>query len=296
MQYGKDMAFCRQYIEAHLNEEIAPRALADMLGYSYYHFCHVFRICHNMPVGEYIRKKRLKKAVEALEKGAQITEIALTFGFDTPSGFSKAFRREFGMSAREYRRNITKGMMNKKKGGAAMHVRYEKKDGFKAVGYSIDPQDGQKVDLPASGAYWFGLDFSSASSEDYARLAKTENGYADQIGLWYRPEEKNGDLSYFFGVVVESFDFVPTGMVTLEMPAAEYAVFTTESADLANDKQAFCNAIKSAWKYIFEEWFAQSDYVYDQDKYAFEFYTDKNGGMDCEQAVADIYIPVKKKN
>ncbi|MCB8818493.1 helix-turn-helix domain-containing protein [Desulfosporosinus shakirovi] len=30
-----------------------------------------------------------------------MTDIALALGFDTPSGFSKAFRREFGMSARE---------------------------------------------------------------------------------------------------------------------------------------------------------------------------------------------------
>lgn len=292
MNYKMDMKRCQDYIEAHICEELTPRRLAELLGYSFYHFCHVFRICNNMPIGEYLRKRRLQKAVEALGDGTYITDIALDFGFDTPSGFSKAFRREFGMSAREYRRRMGKQIFDEKKGEMVVKVVITKKDDFKAVGYSIAPKDGNKVDIIKSGAYWLGSDFSSVSPEDYVKLTKSG---ADQIGMWFHPEEKSGDLSYFFGPIVDNFDFVPKGMVTVEVPATDYAVFTTDPADLANDKEAFCNTIQKTWKYIFEEWFEKSDYSFDQEKFAFEFYTDKNGGMDSNHAVADIYIPVKKK-
>ena len=292
MNYKTDMERCQDYIEAHICEELTPRRLAELLGYSFYHFCHVFRICNNMPIGEYLRRRRLQKAVEALENGANITDIGLTFGFDTSSGFSKAFRREFGMSASEYRRRMGKQILDEKKGETIMKVTLTKKDSFKAVGYSIAPKDGKTVDIIKSGAYWLGSDFSLVSNEDYTKLAK---GNADEIGMWFHPEEKDGDLSYFFGPEVDNFDFVPKGMVTVEVPAADYAVFTTEPANLANDKEAFANTIQKTWKYIFEEWFDKSDYIFEQEKFAFEFYTDKNGGMDCDNAVADIYIPVKKK-
>lgn len=292
MNYKADMERCQDYIEAHICEELTPRRLAELLGYSFYHFCHVFRICNDMPIGEYLRRRRLQKAVEALRNGLNITDIALTFGFDTPSGFSKAFRREFGMSASEYRRRMVNQILDEKKGGMVMKVTIIKKESFKAVGYSIAPKDGKQVDIIKSGAYWLGSDFSLVSPEDYAKLAK---GNADEIGMWFHPEEKDGDLSYFFGPVVDNFDFVPKGMVTVEVPAADYAVFTTDPVDLANDKEAFANTIQKTWKYIFEEWFDKSDYIFEQEKLAFEFYTDKNGGMDCDHAVADIYIPVKKK-
>jgi len=292
MSYKTDMERCRDYIEAHICGEITPRMLAELLGYSFYHFCHVFRICNDMPVGEYLRRRRLQRAVEAIEKGARITDIGLDFGFDTPSGFSKAFRREFGMSPSEYRRRMNKQMVYEQKGGVVMKVRMVKKDSFKAVGYSIAPKGGKEVDIIESGAYWMDSDFSSVSREDYAKLAK---GRADQIGMWFHPEEESGSLSYFFGPVVDDFDFVPKGMIKVVIPAADYAVFTTEPADLANDKKAFGRAIQKTWKYIFEEWFEKSDYVFDQEKFAFEFYCNENGDMDCTHAVADIYIPVKKK-
>lgn len=291
MNYKTDMEECLSYIEAHICEEISPRRLAELVGYSFYHFCHVFRICNDMPVGEYVRKRRLQKAAEGLDRGEQITDIALALGFDTPSGFAKAFRREFGMSAREYRKARGSDSILKTKGEIGMKVIMMSKDGFKAVGYSIAPREGDKADMIKSGAYWLGSDFSSVSYEDYNKLAR---GGVDQVGMWFRPEE-NGNLYYFLGPEVENFDFVPPGMATVEIPAAEYAVFTTEPADLANDKKAFADVIRKAWKYIFEEWFAESGYSFDQEKYAFEFYTDENGDMDSNQAVADIYIPIKKK-
>lgn len=104
MDYRSDMRQCLQYIDEHIDEKITPQLLAERFKYSFYHFCYVFRICNNIPVGRYLRKRRLERAICEFQEGKSITEIALASGYNTASGFSKAFRREFGMSAREYRR------------------------------------------------------------------------------------------------------------------------------------------------------------------------------------------------
>ncbi|WP_347491299.1 AraC family transcriptional regulator [Desulfoscipio sp. XC116] len=295
MSYKRDMERCRDYIETHIREDITPRGLAKLLGYSFYHFCHVFRICNDMPVGVYLRRRRLQRALDTLGQGARITDIALDFGFETPSGFAKAFQKEFGMSASAYRKMLLQQNEFDTKGGMVMNVQFKRKDGFKAVGYSIAPEDrkvAKEAKLSDLGAYWLYADFSSVSQEEYAGLAKSED--ADQIGMWFQPEQENDDLRYFLGLVVEDFAYVPRGMAPLEIPAADYAVFTTDPADLANDKPAFGKEIQKTWKYIFEEWFEQSGYAFDQDKSAFEFYCSANGNIDSTNAVAEIYIPIKK--
>ncbi len=50
--------------------------------------------------------------------------------------------------------------------------------------------------------------------------------------------------------------------------------------------------IKETWKYIFEEWFKDSGYIYDEDKLDFEFYDER-----CHyrtDTIMEIYVPVKR--
>jgi AraC-type DNA-binding domain-containing proteins len=87
VDYESDMRQCLQYIDEHIHEGITPRFLAQRFHYSFYHFCHIFRIYNDMSVGRYLRKRRLERAVCEFRKGKSITEIALAYGYDTVSGF-----------------------------------------------------------------------------------------------------------------------------------------------------------------------------------------------------------------
>ena len=69
MGYRDDMRFCIEYIDSHLNEELQPKALAKQFGYSFYHFCHVFRSVNGIAVGKYIQRQRLNMASSELMKG-----------------------------------------------------------------------------------------------------------------------------------------------------------------------------------------------------------------------------------
>jgi AraC family transcriptional regulator len=114
-----------------------------------------------------------------------------------------------------------------------------------------------------------------------------------EVGLCV-PSSDNGNVSYLLGVIVEDFTKVQEDMLTVEVPEAEYAIFTTPPVDGTTDpeQKEFANIIKNTWKYIFEEWFPESDYEYDESKLDFEFYDER-----CHHrpdTVMEIYVPVKR--
>jgi Ser/Thr protein kinase RdoA (MazF antagonist) len=106
------------YIEDNLQTEITAPELADMAGFSLFHYYRLFQQATGLPVMQYIQRRRLLHGVYAMKQGSGKTDAALRFGFDTYAGFYKAFCREFGATPadflessrakRPYRIDITK--------------------------------------------------------------------------------------------------------------------------------------------------------------------------------------------
>ena len=84
------------YIEDNLKTEITATELADMAGFSLFHYYRLFQQATGLPVMQYILRRRLLHGVFAMKTGSGKTEAALAYGFDTYAGFYKAFCREFG--------------------------------------------------------------------------------------------------------------------------------------------------------------------------------------------------------
>lgn len=86
------------YINLHLQESLSLEKIAEYMGYSKYHFLRVFKECMGMTVMEYVNKRCLLKASEEIFDGAGILDTAVKYGWQSHSGFSKAFKREYGFS------------------------------------------------------------------------------------------------------------------------------------------------------------------------------------------------------
>ena len=92
-------------IEQHPDMRLTLRTLAREAKLSPYHLLRTFEQLTGVTPHQYILRARLRKAaVRVAEEPAKILDIALDCGFGDVSNFNRAFRAEFGLSPRAFRR------------------------------------------------------------------------------------------------------------------------------------------------------------------------------------------------
>ena len=97
------------YMEDHLLDEIKIEDIAFQANASSFHFQRTFSVLTNVSVGDYLRRRRLTLAAEELLRTEEkVIDIANKYGYDTPEAFTKAFRRQHGVSPSEARKGIGK--------------------------------------------------------------------------------------------------------------------------------------------------------------------------------------------
>lgn len=92
-----------RYIENHLDQNLTLDLLAREFFVSKYHIAHVFKDSMGMPIHQYITKKRLTLCRDAILSAMNITQACQTFGFGDYSSFYRAFKKEYGISPRDYK-------------------------------------------------------------------------------------------------------------------------------------------------------------------------------------------------
>ena len=94
-------------IEYNLKDDINLTQLSEQAHISMYHFSRLFMIYTGLSPMEYVRRRRMLHAAEAIHSGEEILPVALKYGYSSHSGFSKAFKKMFGCSPSLYRKTGT---------------------------------------------------------------------------------------------------------------------------------------------------------------------------------------------
>lgn len=91
------------YINENIEGDLSLEHLSAVFYISKYYIAHVFKDNLGISIHQYITKKRLTLCREAILSSANISEIYQTFGFGDYSSFYRAFKKEFGISPKDFR-------------------------------------------------------------------------------------------------------------------------------------------------------------------------------------------------
>ena len=92
-----------EYIEEHITEDLSLESLSEKFYVSKYHISHLFTDNTGIPIHQYITKKRLGLCREAILGQMSISDAYQLFGFGDYSSFYRAFKKEYGISPKDYR-------------------------------------------------------------------------------------------------------------------------------------------------------------------------------------------------
>ncbi len=111
-QCQSPMEHAKSWINNHLYDTFTVHDIAVALNMSESNFSHSFKKHTHVSPQKYIHTKKLEKSLELL-KATSVTEVAFTLGYENPSYFIQLFKREFGMTPKQYQLNRFQNMPNR---------------------------------------------------------------------------------------------------------------------------------------------------------------------------------------
>lgn len=291
MDWLKGMNDVIGYIEENLTEPIRYETLARMAGCSVYEFSRIFSFLTGMPLSEYIRRRRLSQAAFDIQSGSgRIVDIALKYGYESPTTFTRAFKELHGTTPSEVRRRTVPlktcppiTFLLKIQGVTAMDFRIETRKSFQIMGLA-GYEEPECCPGETLSPLW--RDFI-----DHFDPILWNGGEADSLytaPFWqvaaYEYESGGGKTKAIIGAQLRG---TRLGMMDIKtIPAATWAVFPiTSPTGIAY--------VPAAYTRILTEWFPASAYRRDTTVPHLEVFP--AGDNQAQGYTWEIWMPVLHK-
>lgn len=272
MDWLKGMNDVTEYIEENLTQTISYERLSRLVGCSVNDFSRIFAFMTGVSVSEYIRRRRLSQAAfDSQNSREKIIDIALKYGYESPTAFSRAFKELHGttpLSARKSNVSLKTyppiAFVLTIKGVDEMNFKNVKMDSFKIVGRTCD------------GGYDKWCDF------DVTDLPRLQSLGLIKAPFWYVGASflnRQNDESVLIGALLDGA--YPKDMHVETIAAAVWAVFPftfRQGEDAAGETYAR----------IVTEWLPQSTYLRDENAPYLEVYGHTGSCF-------EIWLPVTDK-
>ena len=101
------VAYIKNYIETHLEGDLSLTKLADLLHFNHSYLSRMYKQVTGISLSEYISEVKINKARELLRKdNIKVNEISIALGFETPSYFTRFFKKHTNLTPQEYRESL----------------------------------------------------------------------------------------------------------------------------------------------------------------------------------------------
>lgn len=265
----------KDFIEAHITDQITLHMLARAANYSPWHAARIFKELTEKTPFEYIRAIRLSRAAVKLRSSdVKITDVAFDFVFDSHEGFTRAFTRQFGMTPKYYCKHAPL---------IKFFIPDNIRDYYLAIQEGVNIMSGnpnsntvfvQVIDRPVrklilkrgiKASHYFEY-CEEAGCEVWDVLSGIKEALYEPIGMWMPDNlKKPGTSSYTQGVEVP-IDYsgeIPEGFELIGLPPCKMMVFQGKPYD----DEKFGEAITELWEVM---------KTYDPNVYGFEW-ADEDG-------------------
>ncbi|MBU3146846.1 AraC family transcriptional regulator [Clostridium sp. CF012] len=270
------------YIEENIKETIDLGEVSKIACCSTYHFQRMFAYIADIPLSEYIRRRRMSLAAVDLQSGNEkVMDISLKYGYDSPTAFNRAFKSVHGIAPSQAKEEgtILKAFppISFKitiKGDSEMNYRIEKKEAFRIVGVSEPLETEIEKNFEIVPQMWG----TAAMNGTIPRLAAMMEGIP--IGLLGVSSCNESD-NWRYYIAVASSQPIENDLEEYIVPSSTWAIFSGEGSN---------QSIQELEKRIVTEWLPTSGYEYGNAP-DIEVYLN----ADPENAKYEMWIPVVKK-
>lgn len=280
MEWVARMNQALEYLESHITEETDLKRPAQIAGCSVYHFQRIFPCLAGIPLSEYLRRRRMSLAAADLMAGEKVVDVALKYGYDSPTAFNRAFQSIHGVPPSKAQTGaplkafppISFRIMVK--GAVEMEYRIVKKEAFRVVGIGAAMSPRIEESFQEVPALW-----DRAARENLpARLAPLMD--PEMPGLLGICDGSGREQPRYL-IAVASAAPLPDGLEEFTVPACTWAVFPGQGP--------MPEAIQQLERRAITEWLPTSGYQY-ADAPDLEVYLN----ADPRDSRFEVWVPVVK--
>lgn len=244
------------FVEARLDEDLPLSSVARAAGLSQWHFQRIFKSLTGETLKTYIRARRLAHSLEhLLTTHLRVLDIALLAGFESQEAFARAFKQSFGLTPQAYRKIGDKSLFLRKPQFVPAYLEHLQCH----VSRMPELRTLPNMTLVGMRTCFFSTDSEKNNIAEQlpslwqAFLPRMQDIPERVPGLAYgvvRHEQEDSDrLEYHAAVEVMPMGALPSGMVKVAVPGAQYAFFEHRGA---------VKNIDHTVSYIYGTWLMQS--------------------------------------
>lgn len=231
------------YIDTNLTNDISYEVIASMLATNIYTMQRIFSVMVGIPIGEYIRKRKLSSsAYDLVIENMKVIDVAVKYSYESAASFSRAFEAFHGVSPRDAKKErIFKEFPR---------VIYEEKE------MPLFDLDYEIVDLPELKLYEISIKTDNKSIKHDAPefVLKYRNLYEDEIKygmVSYADKERS--MCNKYSILYEKEQKNSKPLTIPEHRWLKYSIKTNDAKDIQKMSDDFYKHILPSLKYTLSD-------------------------------------------